>query len=69
MVQCIQKNENGNKIHFVHIDIGNIFAYLLEKLWWFLRTVTDEYYPILKIWCGFTPVVSIRHPDDLEVCK
>ncbi|XP_072762594.1 cytochrome P450 4C1-like [Anoplolepis gracilipes] len=26
----------------------------------------DNYYPIFKLWGLFIPVVSIRHPDDLE---
>ncbi|XP_014487489.1 PREDICTED: cytochrome P450 4V2-like [Dinoponera quadriceps] len=27
----------------------------------------DKYYPINKIWGLHIPIVSIRHPDDLEV--
>ncbi|GAB1862297.1 Cytochrome P450 4C1 [Camponotus japonicus] len=49
--------------------VGN--AYMLyntpDMLWKLLCTLTDKYYPILKIWAFFIPVVSIRHPDDLEI--
>ncbi|KYQ51354.1 Cytochrome P450 4C1 [Trachymyrmex zeteki] len=48
--------------------IGN--AYLLfgsrEVLWNRLITFTNRYYPICKFWIFFIPVISIRHPDDLE---
>ncbi|KAG5305990.1 CP4C1 protein, partial [Acromyrmex insinuator] len=29
-------------------------------------TLSNRYYPIYKIWGFFVPVISIRHPDDLE---
>ncbi|XP_011701421.1 PREDICTED: cytochrome P450 4C1-like isoform X2 [Wasmannia auropunctata] len=47
---------------------GNVLEYLCsrEEQWKLLINMTDEYYPILKIWGFFRPVVSIRHPDDLE---
>lgn len=47
---------------------GNILQYLVsrEKLWKLLVSITDQYYPFFKIWGFFTPIVSIRHPDDLE---
>nr|NP_001352304.1 cytochrome P450 4C1-like [Cyphomyrmex costatus] len=38
----------------------------LENLWELLITITDQYYPICKIWGFFTAFVSIRHPDDME---
>jgi len=43
--------------------------HILEEQWKLLITICDQYYPILKIWGFFTPVVSICHPDDLEVTK
>ncbi|XP_011705709.1 PREDICTED: cytochrome P450 4C1-like, partial [Wasmannia auropunctata] len=47
---------------------GNLLQFLgsLEKQWKFLTTHTNQYYPILKIWAFSLPVVSIRHPDDLQ---
>ncbi|XP_014487240.1 PREDICTED: cytochrome P450 4C1-like isoform X2 [Dinoponera quadriceps] len=38
-----------------------------DKLWLFFCNMMDKYYPITKIWAFHIPVVSIRHPDDLEV--
>ncbi|XP_029157494.1 cytochrome P450 4C1-like [Nylanderia fulva] len=35
-------------------------------LWNRLCDITDKYYPFLKIWGFFLPLVSLRHPDDLE---
>ncbi|KYN33648.1 Cytochrome P450 4C1 [Trachymyrmex septentrionalis] len=37
-----------------------------EILWKLLNKMTDKYYPICKIWGFFTPIVSIRDPDDME---
>jgi len=34
-----------------------------------MHTTFDKYYPITKLWAFFRPIVSIRHPDDLEVMK
>ncbi|XP_072760393.1 cytochrome P450 4C1-like isoform X2 [Anoplolepis gracilipes] len=31
-----------------------------------MHSTFDIYYPIMKVWSFFTPVVSIRHPDDME---
>ncbi|XP_071581886.1 cytochrome P450 4C1-like, partial [Temnothorax nylanderi] len=39
----------------------------LEELWEQLVTLANQYYPILKFWEFILPVVSIRHPDDLEI--
>jgi len=41
----------------------------LEKLWNILIDLSDQYYPIIKIWAFFVPAISIRHPDDIEVTK
>jgi len=43
--------------------------HILEKQWKQLTSLSDQYYPIFKIWGFFTPFVSICHPDDLEVIK
>lgn len=40
-----------------------------DILWNRLINYTDQYYSIMKVWLLFTPIVSIRHPDDLEVIK
>ncbi|XP_011858609.1 PREDICTED: cytochrome P450 4C1-like isoform X2 [Vollenhovia emeryi] len=37
-----------------------------EKLWHLLISLSTQYYPIFKYWQIFFPIVSIRHPDDLE---
>ncbi|TGZ39743.1 Cytochrome P450 4C1 [Temnothorax longispinosus] len=37
-----------------------------EEQWKLLVTITDEFYPILKIWLFFFPIISVRHPNDLE---
>lgn len=40
---------------------------IAEKLWHRVIILCDKYYPILKVWTFHVPIVSIRHPDDLEV--
>ncbi|XP_071576478.1 cytochrome P450 4C1-like [Temnothorax nylanderi] len=48
--------------------VGNILDYILsrEKQWKLLVALSNQYYPIFKFWAFFVPIVSIRHPDDLE---
>ncbi|XP_071571012.1 cytochrome P450 4C1-like isoform X1 [Temnothorax nylanderi] len=48
--------------------VGNAFQYLVsrEEQWKLLVTITDEFYPIFKIWFFFFPIISVRHPNDLE---
>ncbi|XP_072761647.1 cytochrome P450 4C1-like isoform X3 [Anoplolepis gracilipes] len=48
--------------------LGNILEAQIspEKLMKLLFNWTDNYYPIWKAWGFFIPVVSIRHPDDVE---
>ncbi|XP_024890530.1 cytochrome P450 4C1-like [Temnothorax curvispinosus] len=48
--------------------VGNAFQYLgsREEQWKFLINVTNEFYPIGKAWGFFFPVITIRHPNDLE---
>jgi len=43
--------------------------HILEEQWKIVNSSSDQYYPILKHWAFFMPIVSIRHPDDLEVTK
>ncbi|XP_071578166.1 cytochrome P450 4C1-like isoform X3 [Temnothorax nylanderi] len=48
--------------------VGNAFQYLgsRKEQWKFLISLTDEFYPIGKVWGFFFPIISIRHPNDLE---
>ncbi|XP_072762553.1 uncharacterized protein [Anoplolepis gracilipes] len=48
--------------------VGNVFQFNIsvEELWKFLCSIPNEYYPIFKFWVFAIPVVSVRHPDDLE---
>ncbi|XP_011705616.1 PREDICTED: cytochrome P450 4C1-like, partial [Wasmannia auropunctata] len=49
--------------------VGNAFQYLSsrENQWkYVVTTLTNRYYPIVKIWAIFDPLVTIRHPDHLE---
>ncbi|XP_071578155.1 cytochrome P450 4C1-like isoform X2 [Temnothorax nylanderi] len=48
--------------------VGNAFQYLgsREEQWKIVITLTNEFYPIAKAWGFFFPVISIRHPNDLE---
>lgn len=43
--------------------------HFLEGLWTILLTLSNQYYPIFKLWTSVVPIVSIRHPHDLEVTK
>ncbi|OXU22556.1 hypothetical protein TSAR_008029 [Trichomalopsis sarcophagae] len=36
-------------------------------LWITIRMITDTWYPICKGWAMGLPLLSVRHPDDLEV--
>ncbi|XP_011858681.1 PREDICTED: cytochrome P450 4C1-like [Vollenhovia emeryi] len=49
--------------------LGNVTQFLgsREKLWKLLVSLPNQYYPILKLWELFFPIVHVRHPDDLEV--
>ncbi|XP_071572410.1 cytochrome P450 4C1-like isoform X1 [Temnothorax nylanderi] len=48
--------------------IGNVLQCIgtREEQWKILVNMTNQYYPICKIWEIFLPIVFIRHPDDLE---
>ncbi|XP_024873026.1 cytochrome P450 4C1-like [Temnothorax curvispinosus] len=69
----VHHGRNGKLINLIPGPVGypisgNVLDYMCsrEEQWKLLITIPDKYYPILKVWCFFTPVVSIRHPDDLE---
>ncbi|XP_039307309.1 cytochrome P450 4C1 isoform X2 [Solenopsis invicta] len=48
--------------------IGNVLLVRSTRgLWKVLCYLTEQYYPIGKVWAFFTVAVTIRHPDDLEV--
>ncbi|XP_011504736.1 PREDICTED: cytochrome P450 4C1-like [Ceratosolen solmsi marchali] len=49
--------------------IGNLlmFNVSIENLWNVLRDLNKRYYPITKFWLGFIPMISVHHPDDLEI--
>ncbi|XP_036143887.1 cytochrome P450 4C1-like [Monomorium pharaonis] len=49
--------------------IGNILLLLRsrEKFWKALLTLPNQYYPIFKLWVSSFFIISIRHPDDLEI--
>ncbi|KAH0534266.1 cytochrome P450 4C1-like isoform X1 [Cotesia glomerata] len=49
--------------------IGNALDVTIhpEDTWNFLRRTSINFYPVWKVWFGFSPVVNIRHPDDIEI--
>ncbi|XP_036144121.1 cytochrome P450 4C1-like isoform X2 [Monomorium pharaonis] len=49
--------------------IGNILLGLRsrEDIWKILFNLSNQYYPIFKVWAFFITMVSIRHPNDLEI--
>ncbi|KYN19101.1 Cytochrome P450 4C1 [Trachymyrmex cornetzi] len=69
----VHYGRNGRLINLIpgpsgYPIIGHVLILLgsRENLWKLLITETDKYYPICKIWGFFTPVVSIRDPNDME---
>ncbi|XP_025264314.1 cytochrome P450 4C1 isoform X2 [Camponotus floridanus] len=48
--------------------VGNVFQSHIseEENWKLLCTLSNEYYPIFKVWSFSIFMVFIRHPDDLE---
>lgn len=45
-----------------------LFLHKIEEQWKIVRSLSKEYYPICNIWLGPAhAVVSIFHPDDIEV--
>lgn len=49
--------------------IGSIYHFQVpaDVLWTTVRKMSDDYYPIFRIWSCFTCCVNVRHPDDIEV--
>ncbi|XP_036144046.1 cytochrome P450 4C1-like isoform X1 [Monomorium pharaonis] len=45
----------------------HVLAFLLEDIWKILFNLSNQYYPIFKVWAFFITMVSIRHPNDLEI--
>ncbi|TGZ38590.1 hypothetical protein DBV15_11251, partial [Temnothorax longispinosus] len=48
--------------------VGNAFQCFgsREEQWKIVITLTEEFYPIAKVWGFFFPVIFISHPNDLE---
>ncbi|XP_024877883.1 cytochrome P450 4C1-like isoform X2 [Temnothorax curvispinosus] len=47
--------------------VGNAFqCFGSREQWKIVITLTDEFYPIAKVWGFFFPVIFISHPNDLE---
>ncbi|XP_043470023.1 uncharacterized protein LOC122503517 [Leptopilina heterotoma] len=48
---------------------GSVFGYMVptDELWIAHRKINATYYPINKVWLGSTPVISIYHPDDVQI--
>ncbi|KAH0534611.1 hypothetical protein KQX54_005863 [Cotesia glomerata] len=38
-----------------------------EDVWNFINRTSIKYYPVWKIWLGIWPVVTICHPDDVQI--
>ncbi|KAH0534604.1 hypothetical protein KQX54_005806 [Cotesia glomerata] len=49
--------------------IGNLLdlAGHPEDIWNFLNRASVKYYPVWKIWLGIWPVITICHPDDVQI--
>ncbi|XP_023316141.1 cytochrome P450 4C1-like [Trichogramma pretiosum] len=50
--------------------LGNMLKFKvdnLQDLWRLGREVSNDYYPITRFWICKTAIISVRHPDDLEV--
>ncbi|XP_011705834.1 PREDICTED: cytochrome P450 4C1-like, partial [Wasmannia auropunctata] len=69
----VHYGRNGQLINLIpgpqgHPILGNLLQTLgsREEIWKFVVDLPNQYYPILKGWQFFVPLVSIRHPDDLE---
>ena len=41
--------------------------FFLDEFWEVAREITNTYYPITRFWLCKTAVISVRHPDDIEV--
>ncbi|XP_058800775.1 cytochrome P450 4C1-like [Phymastichus coffea] len=49
--------------------IGNLLTFLVpqDQLWYLVRKMGDNYYPIYKFWTLTEAIINLRHPDDVEV--
>lgn len=47
--------------------ISKFSILFLDELWIAHRKINAMYYPINKVWLGSTPVISIYHPDDVQI--
>ncbi|GAB1866375.1 Cytochrome P450 4C1 [Camponotus japonicus] len=70
----VHHGRNGQLINLIPGPLGypisgNSLEFLVsaEEQWKWMHTTFDKYYPITKLWAFFRPIVSIRHPDDLEI--
>lgn len=50
-----------SRAHFMKL---NIFT---DEMWKINRNISDKYYPITRLWFVKSAMISLRHPDDLEV--
>ncbi|XP_058803795.1 cytochrome P450 4C1-like [Phymastichus coffea] len=50
--------------------VGNLLKFnvnCLHEFWQIGREMTKKYYPITRFWLCKTAVISVRHPDDIEI--
>ncbi|XP_050451715.1 cytochrome P450 4C1-like [Cataglyphis hispanica] len=69
----VNHGKNGRLINLIpgppcSLISGNALEFIVspEEQWKLLHSILDKYYPIARIWGFFRPLVSIRHPDDME---
>ncbi|XP_011156878.1 cytochrome P450 4C1 [Solenopsis invicta] len=69
--QYISNRRLMNKIpgHVSYITLNSIMLGCgsREELWKILINFADQFYPIFKLWSFSVPLISIRHPNDLEI--
>ncbi|XP_076647597.1 cytochrome P450 4C1 [Halictus rubicundus] len=49
--------------------LGNMYSFQVSStdLWSLVRNLSDQYYPIFRLWGFAMPFLNIRHPKDIEV--
>ncbi|XP_014219869.1 cytochrome P450 4C1-like [Copidosoma floridanum] len=55
---------------FAYPFVGNLLKFnvnCLHEFWKVGREITKKYYPITRFWLCRTAVISVLHPDDLEI--
>ncbi|KAL6437196.1 hypothetical protein ACFW04_005037 [Cataglyphis niger] len=68
----VHHGRNGRLINLIpgppcSLISGNALEFIVSpEQWKLLHSILDKYYPIARIWGFFRPLVSIRHPDDME---